>query len=77
MNWYNLKKYVLDIHPWKPVRERIVRMLSFDKFVFKMSNSANNNVEVTDNLYDPQVNVPDEEEEPITSDIQTNEKESC
>ena len=45
INRHNLKKHVTDIHPGKPVRERIVGMLSFDKFVSKFSNTANNNEE--------------------------------
>ena len=55
INRHNLKKHVTDIHPGKPVRERIVGMLSFDKFVSKFSNTANKNEETIATIDNPVV----------------------
>jgi hypothetical protein len=71
MNRHNLKKHVQDKHPGKPVRERIVGMLSFDNFVSKVSNSANNNAGHNSQQIEQQIDVLEEEEVEETVTLET------
>ena len=64
-------KHVQDKHPGKPVREKIVEMLSFDNFVSKVSNSANNNVGHNSQHIEQQIDVLEEEEVEETVTLET------
>ena len=66
LNRHNLKAHTQNVHSGKPVKERVVGVLSLSQFVNRISRSNNNNeVEVAEKVDEEDSTGPSVEEDPV------------